>query len=177
MERPFPPKNDRESFETEGLIRHYKNLPHGRYFEVFEKDRECPDRILRDADDGSLFGVELTSVYLNGRSVPDRHLKPVPSGVEHIEYSSENVEQYKKRLLEKIQEKVKKARERYLLEYPLILSVYVNEYETLFMEQQEWEQFISQNESFFDNIAPFTEVVFWPTVNDIGFSVRPGKLS
>ena len=147
MKNKFPP--DREKREIEEFICYYKNFPHGRFFEIVENNRESPDYIVKDIKDGSCFGVELTSVYIDDRSVPDRHFV---GGLIHIPDDSEKIERYKARLLNSISNKIVKARKHYLLKYPLILSVYVNEYEKIFMDEQDWLVFIAENALLFNNI-------------------------
>ena len=162
----FPPNT--EEFEIKEFIRYYKNFPRGRSFKIVEKNRECPDYIVKDIDDGSCFGVELTSVYIDDRSVPDRHFV---GGLIHISDDSKNIERYKARLLNSIRNKIVKAQKHYLLKYPLILSVYVNEYEKIFMDEQDWLVFIAENALLFNNIFPFVEVVFWPVCGGRALSV------
>lgn len=166
MKNKFPP--NREEYEIEKFICYYKNFSHGRSFEIIENKRESPDYIVKDIKDGSCFGIELTSVYIDDRSVPDRHLV---EGLLTIPYDRKNIEKYKARLLDSIQKKIVKAQKHYSLEYPLILSVYVNEYEKLFMDKQDWLIFIMENAAFFENISPFREVVFWPICGGRALSV------
>ena len=61
-----------ERWEIENLIRHYQQLPGAATFEIVRKE-ERPDWIVRDQTNGSLVGIELTSVYLHDRSVPTTH--------------------------------------------------------------------------------------------------------
>ena len=120
----WPTKKEREDFEIKGFIEAYRRLSHGRSF-VFESEGECPDRIVKDIETGENYGIELTSVYLDDRSVPNTHVKdetiPIP-------YDANQVKRYEKRILVQIIDKVCKARSHYTKCFPLILSVYVNEY-------------------------------------------------
>ncbi len=127
---------------------------------------------------GDRFGVELTAVYLSDRSVPDEHIPPRPAHLftTGIPYVEAEVDQYKQQLLEAVANKVAKAKDGYDLSHPLILSVYVNEYRAIFLDDlSEWEQLVRDNESLFDNCHPFGEIVFWSLPNDMVFSVRPGQ--
>jgi hypothetical protein len=72
----WPLKAEREDYEIRGFIHHYVRLPHRRRLEVVER-REKPDFFLRDLATGEHLGVELTSVYLSDRSVPDQHIPPL----------------------------------------------------------------------------------------------------
>ena len=167
----WPSKKDREAFEIEGFIDSYEKLKHGRNFIVVE-EREKPDRIVQDEKTGEKFGIELTSEYLNDRSVPDRHMK---NDSANMPENHKNIDVYEKRILDRVIEKVAKAREGYDLSYPLILSIYVNEYESIYMDEGYWQTFAKRHDSFFDSIDPFVEVVFWPLPNDLIVSVRNKK--
>ncbi|MCX5830066.1 MAG: hypothetical protein NTV58_19015 [Deltaproteobacteria bacterium] len=154
----WPRKKVRENFEIQGFIKEYKRLPHGRSF-VVEEEEENPDRIVRDIDTNEKFGIELTSVYLNDRSVPDSHMNEEGS---LIPFNQFEIEQYEKRILASIVDKVCKARHHYKQEFPLILSVYVNEYISLHMKLEYWKSFASRYNLLFDCFTPFDEIVFWP---------------
>jgi hypothetical protein len=167
----WPNKKDRENFEIKGFIDSYKKLKHGRNFIVTD-EREKPDRIVKDELTGEKFGIELTSEYLNDRSVPDKH---VSNKSEYILENQQNTDAYESRILDRVSEKIAKAQNGYDLNYPLILSVYMNEYETIFMNEDYWRDFAKRHESFFDSIAPFVEIVFWPLPNDLVVSVRNNK--
>lgn len=170
----WPSKNDRELFEIEGFIEAYQKLKHGRKFIVVET-REKPDRIVEDQATGEKFGIELTSEYLNDKSVPERHMDE--KNLE-IPDSQGSVEAYEKRILNRIREKIRKANQGYDLRFPLILSVYVNEYESIYMGEEYWRDFAKRHDKFFDNISPFIECVFWPLPNDLVVSARnKGKIA
>lgn len=154
----WPPKKEREDFEIQGFIKVYKKLSHGRRF-IVEEDGESPDRILRDIETNEKFGVELTSVYLNDRSVPDFHKKKEGS---IIPFNQSEIEQYEKRIMCSVVDKVCKARHHYKKDFPLILSVYVNEYISQHMELPYWKHFASKYNILFDCFTPFEEIVFWP---------------
>jgi hypothetical protein len=172
----WPTKKEREDLEIQGFIKEYKRLSHGRSF-VVEEEGENPDRIVRDIDTNEKFGIELTSVYLNDRSVPDTHRREKGS---FIPLNQSEIEQYERRILASIVDKVCKARHHYKREFPLILSVYVNEYISLRMELGYWKSFASQYNLLFDCFAPFAEIVFWPLPSPdrnqpLVISVRIGK--
>jgi hypothetical protein len=133
---------------------------------------------VKDVATRERFGVELTSVYLTDRSVPDEHIPPRPAHLftSGIPYDEVELGRYKHRLLDAIADKVKKAKVGYDLSYPLILSIYANEYRKIFLDELlEWEQLVRDNESLFDNCYPFSEIVFWNLPNEMVFGVRPGK--
>jgi len=167
----WPSKKYREIDEINGFIESYKRLKHGRNLRVID-EREKPDRIVQDTETGEIFGVELTSEYLDDRSIPDRHES---YSAAYIPDNQQRIEAYEKRILERIKDKVSKAREGYDHSYPLILSFYVNEYESIYMDEDYWRSFSERNDSFFDLIDPFVEVVFWPLPNDLIVSARNTK--
>lgn len=154
----WPNKNKREQQESEGFIEAYRRLSHGRNF-IVEKEDENPDRIVIDVETNEKFGVELTSVYLDDRSVPDQHIK---TGTIDIPFDQEKIDKYEKRIIERIVDKVCKARKHYKKEFPLILSVYVNEYISMHMGIDYWKKFASKYNLLFDCFKPFQEIVFWP---------------
>jgi hypothetical protein len=233
----WPNKGEREKYEIEKFIESYKP----RNFEIIKKD-ECPDYIVRDIKTGELFGVELTSVYLTDRSVPDEHISAkelaafklteqsyeklkkdgLPEGllsqlkrVENPLYTNETyfveviekaigpeqivkyksailksakelpliplnrdeLNEYARRIVKAIKEKVSKAKRGYDLRYPLILSVYVNEYRAIFMRLEDWKKIIHDNDEVFDFIYPFHEVLFWGLAQGDVLLVTPRKNS
>ncbi|HEY3373612.1 MAG TPA: hypothetical protein VGK02_00920 [Candidatus Aquicultor sp.] len=92
------------------------------------------------------------------RDKPDYFLKDTHSsyrvGVELTSvYLNDKADQYDKR-------------------YPLILSVYVNEYVASLIDGREWQDFITVNKPVFNQITPFFEVVFTSLPNDNVLSVR-----
>jgi hypothetical protein len=175
--KTWPTREQREHLEIRGFIKHYARLPHHRKLDIVER-RDKPDYFVKDAATGERFGVELTSVYLSDRSVPDEHIPPRPAHLfsPGIPYVEAELDQYKRRILEAIADKVAKASSGYDLSHPLILSIYLNEYRKIFLDElSEWEQFVRDNESRFDNCYPFTEIVLWNLPNDMVFGVCPDK--
>lgn len=167
----WPSKSDRETFEIAGFIEAYTRLPEQQRFEVVSK-QESPDYIVKDPTGGQEYGVELTSVYLDDRSVPDVHMKEA-EGITDIPYDKEAMEQYTKRVVGAVMEKVCKARKGYDSRRPLILSIYVNEYISIYFGKEELEAFVRCYEGVFDSVSPFSEVVFWNLGNGGVFRVRP----
>lgn len=159
----WPEKPKREELEINGFIEAYKCLTDGRHLEIVEKS-EKPDYVVQDKQSGKKYGVELTSVYLNDRSVPDEHMKKV-DGVIALPHDEADLEKYKQRIISAIIEKVCKARKAYDTTHPLILAIYVNEYIGIYLDKAHYEELEQRNKSVFDDIAPFTEVVFWNSGN------------
>jgi len=171
MKQQWPSKTDREQFEISQFISAYSSLPNGRPFIVNSK-QETPDYFLKDSKSGKIYGVELTSVYLDDRSVPDEHMKVI-EGWEEIPDDPTTSEKHNLKLIETIKAKVQKARKHYHISYPLILAVYINEYISIYMEENDWVNFVSANENVFDDIAPFSEIVLWNLGNDSAMSIIP----
>lgn len=173
----WPDKEARERFEIDGFIEAYQRLPEGRRFAIVSKG-EKPDWLVVDTASGEEFGVELTSVYLDDRSVPDRHMSwGEDEQNRNIPYSKETMRKYGARIIVAIEEKIRKARSGYDTTRPLVLSIYPNEYEGIYLGEEELQQLVKDNEELFDGMAPFCQIVFWALGNGAVFRVRPGWLS
>lgn len=149
----WPNKAKREEFEINGFIDAYARLPEERKLEVVSKG-ETPDYIVRDVSTGEEFGVELTSVYRDDRSVPDVHMRDTEGWVE-IPCSREQLEQYPKRLIGAVIKKVCKARKGYTTTKPLLLAIYINEYIAIYLGKSELEGLVQRYEGVFDAVDPF----------------------
>jgi hypothetical protein len=68
---------------------------------------------------------------------------------------------------------VHQARQGYDITKSLILSVYVNEYISIYLEVSEFDDLTRSNEDLFDEMTPLVEIVFWPLPDVRVFSVRP----
>jgi hypothetical protein len=168
----WPSKDEREEYEIEGFIELCKRPPESREFIILEK-REKPDYFIKDQKTNEIFGVELTSVYLSDLSVPDEHIQTLNENPQNIPFNREEIEEYKLRIISAIRDKVEKAKLSYDQRYPLILSVYVDEYRSIFMGRKEWEQFVTENEPAFDAMGPFTKIFFWSLANNDALIVTP----
>jgi len=172
----WPDKEDRESFEIYEFIKFYERLSHGRHFKVVSRgdlNHPGPDWVVQELENLGQVGVELVSVYLNDRSVPGAHKKVTDDDeLTGIPCKTEDIDRYEKRLLEAVADKIEKAK-KYNRVFPMILSVYVNEYISIFMDERWFESMVQRNENLFDRMAPFDEIVFWPLPNEGAFSVRP----
>ena len=170
----WPNKEDREKLEINGFIEHYSRLPEGMRFKVVSRN-EKPDYVVSCNESGTEYGIELTSGYLSDRSVPDDHIPSLegPYEIVDLPFNRTDHELYKVRLLEAIIAKIKKALMGYDCTRPLILSIYANEYTSIFLKQEELEQWVKSNESVFDNMHPFSEIVLWSLPNGGVFRIRP----
>ena len=173
MKSQWPKKSEGEQFQISRFISAYADLPNGRSFVVYSK-QETPDYFLKDSKNGEIYGIELTSVYLNDRSVPDEHMKPI-DGWEEIPDDPEAIEKHNLRLIETIKTKVQKARKHYDTTHPLILAVYINEYISIYIDESDWEDLIRANESVFDDIEPFSEIILWNLANESAMSCIPTR--
>ncbi|UCD77705.1 MAG: hypothetical protein JSW26_20145, partial [Desulfobacterales bacterium] len=104
MKHHWLQKSEREQFEISQFISAYSRLPNGRTF-VVDSKQETPDYFLKDSKTGEIYGVELTSIYLDDRSVPDEHMKPI-DGWEEIPDDPRAFERHNLRLIETIKMKV-----------------------------------------------------------------------
>ncbi|MCK4819880.1 hypothetical protein KA005_29210 [bacterium] len=171
MSKNWPNKAEREEFEVAGFIKAYGRLHSARQLEVVSKS-EKPDYILKDLYTGQTFGVELTSAYLNDRSVPEEHI-PSHDGLVEIPYDPDQLKEYLGRLIDSVRSKISKAKKSYDTSVPLVLSVYVNEYISIYVRERHLEKMVKDNPDVFDRMSPFSEIVFWPLANDSVFSVCP----
>jgi hypothetical protein len=170
-ETDWPDKAQREQWEIQGFLRAYEKLTNRRTLEIVSRG-DRPDYVVVDRTTGAEFGVELTSTYLDDRSVPDTH-KVLHSGPVHIPFDQRELDRYKQRLVDTVKTKVQQARRGYDAPRPLILSVYVNEYTAIYLERSDLKVMIRANEKLFNEITPFVEVVFWNLPNNDVFSVCP----
>ena len=169
----WPEKSEREGLEINGFIKAYELLSGGCQLEVVCK-RDKPDYFMRDSLSGETYGVELTSVYLNNPSVPDEHMKKV-EGILAIPHDEIELQKYKERLVEAVIEKVCKARKGYDSIHPLILSIYANEYIGIYLDKAELEELERKYGDVFDDIVPFSEIVFWSFGNVGAHLVRRSR--
>jgi len=172
MEGSWPSKNDTENYEISEFLKVYK--PSARVDEKRVPDR--PDYRVIDDVTGERFFVELTAVYLDNRSVPDVHKAALarPAGtLLDISSDNEKLERYKSRILERVREKVRKARKGYDTSLPLVLSVYLAEYLAIFFMRERVDEFLRTNEALFDDVAPFREIVLWGLPNGGFCVIRP----
>lgn len=167
MSEQWSNKMSREAFEIAEFIKHYEGR-YGTRFEVVQKS-ERPDYVLRDPITKALYGVELTSVYLSDRSAFEGHIHP---GREILFEDPDVLENYKQRILRAVIEKVQKARKGYQLIHPLLLSVYVHEYLSVYLRVDDWIAFEQKYKEIFADIAPFHEVVFWPLPTGDAYFVK-----
>ena len=167
-------KDAREAWEIQAFISAYKKLP-GQPELMIENSGEKPDYVVVNKITGERFGVELTSAYIDDRSVPEQHMSVHHESVP-IPDDAETLARYKQRLIDCVRIKVEKARKNYQQGIPLILSVYVNEYISIYLETDEFGSFVNENLAIFDDVAPFIEVVFWSLPNDGIVSVKPGEI-
>lgn len=168
----WPNKNIREAWEIHKFLNVVYARIHPERSLHIEKKSEKPDYLVVDDATGKRFYVELTEVYLDDRSVPDEH-KPLFEGLGgtsiNISLDRDKLERYKAQLIEAVRAKKCKSRKGYDLSFPLILSVYVNEYIAIYLTESELKALVSCNQEIFNDITPFHEVVFWNLANEEAF--------
>ncbi len=168
----WPNKHEREGYEIQAFIDHYKRLPSRIEFVVIEK-REKPDYFVKNKNMNEYFGVELTSVYLADTSVRDEHIPTLNDKGTPIPFSRDEIEEYKSRIISAITEKIQKASTSYDTRYPLILSIFINEYRAIFMDRKEWSALVKGNQTVFNAMSPFTQIFFWGLANHDALLVTP----
>lgn len=171
--RAWPKKAAREEFEISRFIEAYALLPGFTQLSIVSKG-DKPDYVVRDVATHKEFGVELTAVYVDDRSVPDVHMADcyAPELIVDIPFDREKIEKYQCRLISAVKEKIAKSRLGYDLVRPLILAVYVNEYISIYLGRNELEALVSCNTSCFNNMTPFDEVIFWNLGNGGVFQIK-----
>ena len=167
MSEPWQDKKTREAFEIAEFIKHYASH-YGQQFEIVRKS-ERPDYVVRNSATNALYGVELTAVYLSDRSAFEEHIH---AGSKILLEDPDVVENYQKRIIRAVTEKVQKARNGYELSNPLLLSVSVQEYVAACLGMDEWQAFEIKYRDRIHNIAPFMEIVFWPLPNGEAYFIK-----
>lgn len=150
----WPPRTHREQYEIDQFVHQYCRLT-GRHLQIISR-AEKPDFIVRDCLTGEELGVELTSVYVTDTEVPDEHLVP---GDRWLPYSRERVHLYEERLTQAILSKISKAKTGYDITRRLLLSVYANGHDSIYVD---WSNFLGQLRSQIRSIDPFEGILFWP---------------
>lgn len=170
---PWPDKILREDYEIKSFIKGYQILPEAIAFEIVSKG-EKPDYVLRNILSGAEVGVELTSVYLSDTSVPEEHIPSLsgPAKSVELEFDRDTQDKYLTRISCAISTKIKKSA-HYDLSRPLILAVFLNEYATIFLQEEDLNAWAATNEALFDSMSPFREVVLHGLPNDGVFRIRP----
>ena len=171
MSEQWQDKKSREAFEIAEFIKHYEKY-HEKRLEIIRKS-ERPDYVVKDGVTEVLYGVELTAVYLSDRSAFEEHIH---LGSKILLEDPDVMENYQKRIIRAVTEKVQKARKGYELSNPLLLSVYVHEYVSTYLGFDEWKAFEMQNREIFTNITPFVEIVFWPLANGEAYFIKQSTL-
>jgi hypothetical protein len=156
-------------------VRAYQRLPHGRKLEVVSKG-ERPDYIVIDRATDEEFGVELSSVYIDDRSVPDEHMVRHGRSVD-VPLDQAALDNTEGDSLTRSELRCIRHGKGMTLLNLLILSVYVNEYISIYLEVSEFDDLTRSNEDLFDEMTPLVEIVFWPLPDVRVFSVRPDPSS
>ena len=165
---PWPSKKDRQQIELDMFKKGYRALEWGGEIELV-KWRERPDCEIRDVKTGQIFGLELTSAYLTDKRVESyrRGLVKVPH------QDSSLIEAYKLRLIEAVREKVEKAQHGYEIYPRMVLGIYVGDIIAIHLDQKDdWHRFYEQYRSDFEEISPFSEVVFCNLANGDTFATN-----
>ncbi len=168
----WPNREQREAIEIAGFIEAYSRLPGTVLLEVVRRG-DAPDYVVRDPQTGEEYGVELTSSYLDDRSVPDVHMR-AENGPVTITYDEAKLEEYRGRLVGAVFDKICSAHKGYDRSRPLMLGVYVNEYISIYMSAAEIQALVGRYNTVFNSMAPFSCVVFWNLANGGVVCAKPG---
>ena len=129
------------------------------YGDLVSVDRgEKPDRIIRNQKTGKEYGVELTAVYLDDRSVMDHHRMLTSEEEPWFIHDPAKVRAYLHCIVRRVQEKVRIA-QNYDNQRDLILAVYLNEPILSQYFTRELQDFIREHQAF-RSIDPFVRIVF-----------------
>ena len=91
-----------------------------------------------------------------------------------IPLNRREIEVFKDRFIETIRVKIQKARQ-YDLRNPLILSIYINEYRSIYMDRTEWSVLVKENKRIFDNMYPFHQIFIWGLANNDALLITPDE--
>lgn len=156
----WPNRQEREDKELEYFLDSWSasdpSLARGDL--VCVSRRERPDRIVRHERTGEEYGVELTSVYLDDRSVIDHHRMVTSEMYPWFIHDPAKIRDYLRRVAETVQEKVDKA-QSYDSQRYLMLAVYLNERILSPDFEKELQDFTRRHQAF-QRIAPFERIVF-----------------
>jgi len=157
-EEIFSNKYLREGLEIDMFLNEY-NKKYNTDFTILEK-REKPDYFVKDSN-GKVLGVELSSVYMDDRVVFEHKKEELIE----ISYNPENHQEvrnrYFTRIIEKIEAKANKIKnDKYDSTYPIILSLYLNDYYCIHIKDSEWKYFFEVNDEHLSEISGFKEIFF-----------------
>lgn len=159
----WPNKEDRQQIELDIFLRDYSKLEYGGQIELV-RWRERPDCEVRDVKTGQIFGLELTSVYLNKKRVEKyrRGQFKVPKRDPDL------IEAYQARLLKAVREKVEKARSGYEIYPRMVLGIFVGDVVAIHLDHEaDWHRFCEKHRSDLEEVSPFSEVVFFNLANSM----------
>ena len=157
----WPGKEERAKYEIAQFLRYYSQVTSKQLIvkEIRSKTKTEPKFIIQDALTQQEIAVELTSVYLDDRSVPDVHMSNIKTNT--ISDDPVQIAKYLTRVEEQIVRKAKLF-SRQKNSMPLMLSVYANEYISILIEEEQWDA-IGKRVSV--RMAPFEMIIVWPLVD------------
>ena len=155
----WPGKEKRAKYEIDQFLRFYKQLTSKQFAIMNPNGKMDFDFIIQDVSTQQEIGVELTSVYIDDRSVPDVHMSNTE--MTEITYDSGQIQKYLIRIEEQIRRKIKQYAKR-KTQMPLVLSVYANEYVSIYVDDDQW---INLGQRIQGLMVPFETVIVWPLPN------------
>ena len=154
-------REEREVFEVQKFVECYE-MATAQKLEISQKGKPPePDFIVADHQSGALMGVELTSVYSDDRSVPDVHMKL--ADLRMISYDPIEVERYLQQIVKKAKDKAELYARNHPGNMPLALSIYVNEYIAIHVDEEEW---LEVGKKVREILGPFQMAILWSLPDD-----------
>ena len=156
--QPFGTTEQQEAKEIELFLQEYNLIePGGPWRASTHRDR--PDFIITSESNFEERAVELTSVYLDDKSVGRDHVRRVRGPIA-IPYDARKVERYKARIIRAVEKKCRSFAEGFGGR-TAILSVYLNEYIAIHLSQADLLELFNIHLPRVAGRGPFNQIVLW----------------
>jgi hypothetical protein len=157
-QHPFGTTEQREAKEIVLFIREYNLIEPGAPWTA-STHRDRPDFIITSESNFEERAVELTSVYLDDKSVARDHVRrlrgPIP-----IPYDARKVERYKARIIRAVEKKCRSFADGFGGR-TAVLSVYLNEYIAIHMGQEDLFELLLIHLPRVAGRVPFNQILLW----------------
>ena len=157
-QQPFGNTKEREASEVELFLNEYNSIePGGPWVVSSHQDR--PDFIIASPLPSEKRSVELTSVYVNDKSVIRDHVRRV-AGPIAIPHDARQIERYKRRIVQAIEKKCHSFKDG-LGPNLAILSLYLNEYIAIHLAEEDVLELLRLHLPRVARNGPFHQIVLW----------------
>ncbi len=157
-QQPFGSTEEQEAKEIDLFLKVYNLFePGGPWHASTHRDR--PDFIITRKSNFEERAVELTSVYLDDKSVARDHVRRVRGPIA-IPYDARKVERYKARIIRAVEKKCRSFADGFGGQ-TAILSVYLNEYIAIHMSQEDLFELLLIHLPRVAGRGPFHQIVLW----------------